>query len=428
MKTAEIITVGNELVRGQSIDTHSSYLSSELAPFGLRVRFQTTVGDVVEEIAEAVKTAWDRADLVVLTGGLGPTVDDLSREGLSQALGLELKEDASVWDAIQARFNKAGRTPTPNNRRQALVPQGATVIANENGTAPALKIEKDGKALFALPGPPAELKPLVEGALLPWLKGKQSQHVQTRRLRCYGLGESAVDEALQGLVKHPGHQDLAMLAHGGEVELILTATDAGEAKAKLHVEEMEAGVLERLGTRIFSLDGRSLEAVVVDLLKEAGNTVAVAESCTGGRVMSRLTAVPGASEVFEQGFVTYADSAKELLLDVPPFVLKRAGAVSKDCALAMAVGLARRVDSDYCVAITGIAGPGGGSEEKPVGTVHIAVAAPTGVRHQHYVFKGSERTGVQARATQAALWLLYCALADIDTDEEATDRGGYQKA
>jgi nicotinamide-nucleotide amidase len=428
MKSAEIITVGNELVRGQSIDTHSAYLSSELAPLGLRVRFQTSVGDVVDEIAEAVRTAWGRADLVVLTGGLGPTVDDLSREGLSQALGLTLSEDAAVWDAIQARFQKAGRTPTPNNRRQAFVPQGAVVLPNENGTAPGLKIEKDGKALFALPGPPSELRPLVQGALLPWLKSKQSQHVQTRRLRCFGLGESAVDEALKGLVKHPEHQDLAMLAHGGEVELILTATDAGEAKAKLHVEEMEAGVLERLGSRIFSLDGRSLEAVVVGLLKEAKNTVAVAESCTGGRVMSRLTSVPGASEVFQQGFVTYADEAKQLLLDVPPFVLKRAGAVSKDCALAMAVGLARRVDADYTVAVTGIAGPDGGSEEKPVGTVHIAVAAPTGVRHQRYAFKSSDRGGVQSRATQAALWLLYCALADIDTEEEATDRGGYQPA
>jgi nicotinamide-nucleotide amidase len=428
MKTAEIITVGNELVRGQSIDTHSAYLSSELGPLGIRVRFQTSVGDVVKEIAEAVRTAWGRVELVLITGGLGPTVDDLSREGLSQALGLSLSEDAKVWDDIQARFKAAGRTATPNNRRQALVPQGATVLPNGNGTAPGLRIEKDGKALLALPGPPSELKPLMHDAVLPWLKAKQSQHVQTRRLRCFGLGESAVDEALKGLVKHPEHQDLAMLAHGGEVEIILTATDAGEAKAKLHVEEMEAGVLERLGTRIFSLDGRSLEAVVVDLLKQAKNTVAVAESCTGGRVMSRLTAVPGASEVFQQGFVTYANEAKELLLDVPPFVLKRAGAVSKDCALAMAVGLARKLDADYNLAITGIAGPDGGSEDKPVGTVHIALAAPTGVRHQHYVFKNSERAGVQSRATQAALWLLYCALADIDTDEEATDRGGYKPA
>jgi nicotinamide-nucleotide amidase len=191
---------------------------------------------------------------------------------------------------------------------------------------------------------------------------------------------------------------------------------------------LEAAVLDRLGERVYSLDGRGLEQVVVDLLREQRLDLAVAESCTGGLLASRVTRVPGASEAFKGGVITYSDEMKELLLEVPPFVLKHAGAVSKDCALAMAVGLARKLDADYSLAITGIAGPTGGSGEKPVGTVHIALAGPAGVRHQRYEFRNSDRVGVQARAAQAALWLLYCALADIDTQDEGTDRGGYQSA
>lgn len=426
IQSAETITVGSELTRGQSVDTHSALLAGELARAGVRVRFQTSVGDLLDEIAEAVRLALTRADLVIVTGGLGPTLDDLSREGIAQATGRALREDAAVWAAIEARFAAFGRVPTPNNRRQAMVLEGSTVLPNPNGTAPGLRLELDGRALFALPGPPSELKPLLAAQLLPWLLERQGLSQACRRLQCYGLGESAVDAALKGLVPEGDSTSLAMLAHGHHVEVILSALDSDAEMAEGRVQDLEEGVLERLGERVYSLDGRGLEAVVVDLLKERGQTLAVAESCTGGLIASRVTRVPGASAVFPGGLITYSNALKEKWLEVPPFVLKRAGAVSKDCALAMAVGLARALDADYSLAVTGIAGPDGGSAEKPVGTVHLALAGPHGIRHQRCEFRNSDRVGVQSRASQAALWMLYCDLADIELPEEGTDRGGYE--
>ena len=428
LQTAETITVGSELTRGQSVDTHSALLARTLGHAGLRVRFQTSVGDRLGEIAEAVRTALGRADLVVVTGGLGPTLDDLSREGIAEATGRELAEDPALWAVIEARFRSFGRVPTENNRRQAFVPQGAVALDNANGTAPGLRLELGEKALFALPGPPNELKPLLEMEVLPWLLKRQGRHARSRSLQCYGLGESAVDQALKDLVPAGDTTSLAMLAHGHHVEIILSALEADAAAADAKVEALEAAVLERLGERIYSLDGRDLAQVVVDLLKEQRLNLATAESCTGGLIASRLTRVAGASDVYDGGVVTYSNELKELLLEVPPFVLKRAGAVSKDTALAMAVGLARKLDADFSLAVTGIAGPDGGSEEKPVGTVHLALASPAGVKHQHCLFKNSDRAGVQSRAAQAALWMVYCALAEIEIPEEGTDRGGYQAA
>lgn len=426
-KIAETITVGSELTRGQSVDTHSALLARTLSQAGISVRFQVSAGDVLADLAEAVKLALSRADLVIVTGGLGPTLDDLSREAISQATGKALKEDAAVWAAIEAFFAARGRKPTPNNKRQALVPEGATVLVNPNGTAPALRLELEGKALFALPGPPSELIPLLDTEVMPWLLKQRGEHLSTRKLQCYGLGESAVDEALKGLVPEDDTTSLAMLAKQGYVELILTGRNADKAKADDFAEKLEVAVLERLGPRVYSLDGRGLETVVADLLKESGATVAVAESCTGGRVAARLTSVPGSSAYFLGGFITYTNDLKEKLLGVPPFVLKRAGAVSKDTALAMAVGLARTLEADYSLSVTGIAGPDGGSEEKPVGLVHFALAGPEGIRSQVYRFGQGPREQIQARAAQAALWLLYSALADLPEEEEGTDRGGYEK-
>jgi len=428
MLTAETITVGSELVRGQAVDTHSALLARGLGSCGLRVRFQTSVGDLLPEIAEAVATALKRADCVVVAGGLGPTLDDLTREGIAKATGRGLSEDAGLWSGIQARFASFGKVPAGNNRRQAQVVEGSTPLPNPQGTAPGLRLELDGRVLFALPGPPSELGPMLETAVLPWLLQRRGAHAATRRLQAYGLAESAVDEALKGLVDGGDSTSLAMLAKGTHVELILSALDPDAAAAEARVEALEAGVLAALGERVYSLDGRGLEEVVIGLLKEQRLTLAVAESCTGGGVAARLCSVPGASEVFWGGVVAYSDELKELLLDVPPFVLKKAGAVSKDTALAMAVGLARKLDADFSLAITGIAGPGGGSDEKPVGTVHLALASPAGVAHQSCLFLRSDRKGVQARAAQAALWMVYRALADLPIDEVGNDRGSLAPA
>ena len=425
-RTAETITVGSELTRGQSVDTHSALLARTLGQAGISVRFQVSVGDVLEDLAEAIKVALSRADLVIVTGGLGPTLDDLSREAIAKATGKALKEDPAVWQQIQEFFRARGREATANNRQQAMVPEGAVVIPNLNGTAPALRLNLDGKAVIALPGPPSELIPLLETQILPWLLMQRGEHIATSRLQCYGLGESAVDEILQGLVPQGDSTSLAMLAKGYYVELILTGRHADQAEAEAQVEALETGVLERLGHHVYSTDGRNLEQVIGDLLKEENATIAVAESCTGGRVASRLTGVAGSSAYFIGGFITYTNDLKEKLLGVPPFVLKRAGAVSKDTALAMAVGLARVLESDYSLAVTGIAGPDGGTEEKPVGLVHFALAGPEGIRSQVYHFGNGPREQIQARAAQAALWLLYGALAGLPEEEEGTDRGGYE--
>jgi nicotinamide-nucleotide amidase len=423
MESAETITVGSELTRGLSVDTHSALLARALSECGLRVRFQTSVGDVLEEIREAVACALKRADCVIVTGGLGPTLDDLTREGVAAATDRKLVANEGLWREIEARFSAAGRVPTDNNRSQAMLLEGAAALPNPNGTAPGFRLELDGRVLFALPGPPRELEPMLQAQVLPWLRERRAVHTRRRVLKVYGLGESAVDSALRHLVPAGDTTSLALLATGHHVEVILSAADASGAAAEQKVEGLEAAALEILGERVYSMDGRDLAEVVIGLLKEQRLTLAVAESCTGGGLAAQLCGVPGASEVFWGGMVCYTNELKELLLDVPPFVIKKAGAVSKDCALAMAVGLARKLDADYSLAVTGIAGPDGGSEEKPVGTVHFALAGPAGVTHQRACFLNSDRKGVQARAVQAGLWLIYATLAGLDIAEEATDRG-----
>jgi len=422
LRYAETITVGSELTRGLNVDTHASLLARALESCGLRVRFHTSVGDVLEEIAEAVSTALKRADCVLVTGGLGPTLDDLTREGVAMATGRGLKEDETLWSQIRVRFATAGIVPTENNRRQAAVVEGSLVLPNPHGSAPGLRLDLGDRVLFALPGPSVELESMLKAFVLPCLLERRSMNVSRRVLRVYGLNESAIDAAVRPLVPADDSTSLAMLAKGAHVEIILSALDASAAVAESRVEALEGAVLGVLGEHVFSLDGRDLAEVVVNLLKEQRLNLAVAESCTGGGVAARLCGVSGASEVFLGGVVAYADELKEQLLDVPPFVLKKAGAVSKDTALAMAVGLARKLDADYSLAVTGVAGPDGGTEEKPVGTVHLALAGPAGVVHQIFHFRNSDRKGVQARAIQAALWLVYATLAGLECPEEGADR------
>ncbi len=423
MRTAETITVGSELTRGLNIDTHSALLARALMARGLRVRFQTSVADVRDEISEAVSLALTRADCVIVAGGLGPTLDDLTREAVASATGRTLTEDPQIWAGIRRRFEAAGRVPTENNRRQALVVEGSTVLPNPEGTAPGFRLELDGKALFALPGPPRELGAMLDAEVLPWLEARRGVHAAQKVLKVYGLGESYVDAALRALVPEGDSVSLALLAKSDHLEVILSAVDADVRSAEARVETLVSGVSEILGERVYSFDGRDLAEVVVDLLKEQRLDLAVAESCTGGGLAARVAAVPGASEVFLGGVVAYANALKRDLLDVPAFVLERAGAVSRDCALAMAVGLARRLDADYSLSITGVAGPGGGSPEKPVGTVHFALAGPSGIVHQVCRFTHSDRAGVQTRAVQTGLWMVYAALVGLDIPEEGGDRG-----
>ena len=423
MDSAEIVTIGSEILSGRSVDTHSALLSRALQGAGLRVRLHTSVADDLEAMVEALKLALERSQLVVVTGGLGPTVDDLTREACARACGLELVEDPIALAQVEERFRSRGRIPTPNNRLQARLPKGAAILANPHGTAPGFRVDLPDQSLFALPGPPNELEPMLKEQVLPWLLAKRGRHSLERSLQVYGLAESAVDQALKGVVQPGAGEAYGLLAHPTHVEVILSSLQASAAEAEAGVAKLCTQALEMLGERVYALDGEGLEAVVGSLFTEQQATLAVAESCTGGRVAARLTSVPGSSAYFLGGHITYSNALKEKLLMVPPFVLRKAGAVSKDTALAMAVGLARSLGADYSLAVTGIAGPEGGTEEKPVGLVHVALATPKGVRHQEYRFGPDERRRIQARAAQAALWLAYCALAGIETPEQGSDRG-----
>jgi nicotinamide-nucleotide amidase len=426
MKT-EILTVGTELLNGRKADAHGAWIGRQLHMLGLTPSFSSSVSDDMADMKLALETALSRSELVFVCGGLGPTLDDITREAVAEVSHCPLAEDPAQRKHLEEFFAARVKKPMPpNNLRQAQVPEGAVVLPNANGTAPGLRVTAKGphagKALILLPGPPRELQALFARQVLPWLQTLvQAPPNFERVINVWGLGESAVDEAVNGLVPEGDTRSLAMLAHGHYVELRLSCS------SEAAVDQLEAGILEKLGDSVFSTSGKLLEEVVAELLIEKKAKLALAESCTGGRVAAKLTSVPGASKFLVAGLVTYANEAKQSLLEVPPFVLKKAGAVSKDTALAMAVGLARRFGTDYNLAVTGIAGPDGGTEEKPVGLVHFAVAAPNGVHTQEFRFGSGRREDIQARAAQAGLFLLYRVLTDLIVPEEDTDRAALPK-
>jgi nicotinamide-nucleotide amidase len=426
---AEAIAIGTELLLGTLVDSNSALLGRELAALGLPLYFKQVVGDNEARIAQALELALGRASFVFTCGGLGPTVDDVTRTALAAASGRPLKQHPAALKALKARFARARRPMSPNNLSQALVPQGALPIPNAQGTAPGLWItcrgRHQGKVIVALPGPPSEFAPLLQEQVIPRLlkalPGPAT--LVAERLLCYGLGESGFDMAIRDLFEASRNPAVAMYAHGTHTEVRLTARAKSAAQARALIRPLKAAILKRLEGRVFSETGEPLESVVGGLLKQAKASLALAESCTGGLVASRITSVAGASAYFKSGVVTYENAAKIRLLGVPLFVLEKSGAVSKECSLAMAVGLARKEGADYCLAITGIAGPEGGSGDKPVGLVHLALAGPLGVWHQEHRFLNSDRKGVQARAAQAALWLLYCMLTNKKPPEIGEDRG-----
>jgi nicotinamide-nucleotide amidase len=382
----EILNTGTELLLGSVLNTHLQFLARALFPLGLRIQRQVTVPDGLA-IREAVTETFGRADVVLITGGLGPTTDDITRETVAELLGLELIHDETVMAAIERRFARRGMKMGPRNRRQAQRPAGATVLHNPNGTAPGLYLPSrvDGKVttphLFLLPGPPRELQPMVTDQVLPILEKLLPPRaaIEMRVVRVAGLGESAVEEMI-------GEQLLALdlelgyCARPGEVDL----RTIGRPGVLIEAERI---IVEKLGPHIVSHDQRPLEKVLVDLLTERRETLACAESCTGGFLAHRITNVPGASAVFLGGYVTYANAVKASALGVDPTLIEVHGAVSEQIASAMAEGARQRAGADYALATTGIAGPDGGSEEKPVGTVFIALAGkmgPTLVERQRF--------------------------------------------
>jgi nicotinamide-nucleotide amidase len=404
--TVEIVSIGTELLLGQIVDTNAAWLSARLAEVGVGVYRRTTVGDNLPRIVAALREALERADGVITIGGLGPTDDDLTREALASVLGEPLVQDEGEAARLREFFAARGRTANERQLRQALRPASAQPIPNPNGTAPGLYAEWNGKLIFALPGPPNEFQPMATDAVLPRLAERTGGRViRSRVLRLCGIGESDAEAQLSDLI-HSENPTLAPLAKLGEVHFRITARADSPNTAEQMIAQMEHAVRERLGAFIFGVDETTLEQAVVQSLIEAGQSLAVAESCTGGLLGHRITSVSGSSEVFLGGVISYSNALKEALLGVPRSVLETHGAVSEPTARAMAEGVRQRLGSWWGVGITGIAGPSGGTPEKPVGLVYIGVSDPTATVVRSQVFPG-DRATVKYRATQYALWLLY---------------------
>jgi nicotinamide-nucleotide amidase len=407
----ELINTGTELLLGRTLNTHQQWLGRQLADRGYPVARQITVPDTGSEIQAAVREALHRADLVIVTGGLGPTTDDLTREGIAQLLGKPLREDARVLAHIRDFFARRGRPLPPGNEGQARVPEGAQVLWNPHGTAPGLALavqpnafRAEGKAswLILLPGPPRELRPMFIDQVVPLLAAHLplAQAVISRTLRTIGIGESALQariaEPLRPMLQ--GGLDLGYCAHTGQVDVRLAARGA---QAQELVNAAEQALRACVGTSIFTQDDEAIEAVLVRLLTQRGQTLALAESCTGGALAHRITNVPGASAIFLAGLVTYSNTAKKKFLGVRPETLLREGAVSQAVVREMAEGVRRVTGADYALAVTGIAGPGGGTAQKPVGTVYLALAGAFPTIVQAQVNAWDRETFKQATANQA---------------------------
>ena len=375
---------------------------------------QSVVGDNAERLKESLETALNRSDVVILSGGLGPTQDDLTKETAAEVMGIPLKEDPHSRERIEEYFkNSQYKVITDNNWKQALVPEGAIVLDNENGTAPGIIMEKNGKSVILLPGPPGELIPMFEGKVYDYLNKLQPEIIYSTMVRICGLGESFVENEIRDLIDNQTNPTIATYAKIGQVDLRVTAKAASEKEAAKLAKPMLKELLKRFGDHIYTMDEhKSLEEVIVHFLKERSLTLTTAESCTGGMIAARITDVPGASEVFKQGLVTYSNRAKRKLLDVKKTTLKEYGAVSEKTAKEMAKNGAFITGSDACVSVTGTAGPTGGTEEKPVGLVYIGCCYNNKTVVKEFHFKG-ERQKIREQATANALILLReCILAD----------------
>jgi len=402
-----IIAVGSEMLTPFRVDTNSLAITERLNAVGFDVRLKAVVGDDVDELARAFESALAWADAVVLTGGLGPTEDDLTRQAVARVLNLALSEDAGVVERIRARFARRGLTMPDINRRQALVPEGATLLDNPNGTAPGLWLERGATAIVLLPGPPREMVPMFDAVVRDRLAARGGGAALFRRvLKITGRSESDVDARAQPVYGPWANQPIpistTILAALGQIELHLTARAHRREEAEPLLDAAVAALARELGDTVYSVDGRGLEVVVGDLLRARRMTIAAAESCTGGLLMSRLTDVPGSSDYVQGGVVCYSNQMKIDWLGVPERAIAEHGAVSEPVARAMAEGIQRRTGTEVAVGITGIAGPGGGTPEKPVGTVAVAVLTPAGERVRTVHLLGG-REMIKYQAAQHAL-------------------------
>ena len=373
MKTA-ILSVGTEILFGQIVNTNTVYLSQQMNMLGFDVMYHYTVGDNPKRVEEMIDLAFQDCDLILTTGGLGPTQDDLTKEVACKALDDELVMMDDVLEELEKYFQTLGREMTENNKKQAVMPSRATVFHNDAGTAPGFALEKDGKYIVCMPGPPREMTRMFQKSVVPFLQRMSQGSLYYRQIRFFGIGESMLETKLLDLIDNQTDPTLATYAKEGECSLRIASKRNTEEEAKQAVDEMLEQVKERVGHYIYSCDNEELAQVVAGKLMDKGLTLSSAESCTGGMFASTMTDIPGISQCFDRGLVTYSNQAKMEELGVGAETLEKFGAVSEETALEMVEGLQRVSGSDVCISVTGIAGPGGGTEKKPVGLVYIGFA------------------------------------------------------
>jgi nicotinamide-nucleotide amidase len=403
MLKAEIIAIGSELLTPYRTDTNSLWLTERLNSIGISVHQKTIVGDDEARLEEAVRDAMRRSDVIISTGGLGPTEDDITRKVFARVSGRQLMLDYEVLEQIRERFASRGYQMTPNNERQALIPRGAVVLPNPNGTAPGIRMDQDGRLVVLLPGPPRENQPMFDDHIMPELeKMSRGARIAKRLLKVTGLGESALDDMIAAIYTQYTNPQTTILFTDSEIEIHLTATAETVARAEEIVDELADKLEEKLGDHTYTTTGETLEAVIGDRLLLKRYTIATAESCTGGLIAERITTVPGASDYFVGSIVSYTNEAKAALLGVPPELIESRGAVSGEVAEAMARGVKERTGATIGLSVTGIAGPGGGTEAVPVGTVYIGLADDIMTSNRRLVLPG-DRHLIRWRASTAAL-------------------------
>jgi nicotinamide-nucleotide amidase len=410
MASVEIVTIGTEILLGDLVDTNSVHIARSLADHGVDVYAKHSVGDNAERLARMLHDVLERADGAITTGGLGPTVDDLTKDAVAQAVDDTLEPHEPSLRAIEERFRTLNRTMTANNRRQAILPSRAHVLPNPHGTAPGfVALRRDGKFVACMPGVPREMKPMLAEQLLPWLIERcgLDSAIYTKTLHTVGIGESELDRRVEDLFRALENPKIAMLAHGGRVDIKVMAKARSRAAADAMIEPVAAQLRERIGTGYYGDDDLTLGGAIVGELTRRGRTIGTAESVTGGALADALVAVPGASRAFRGGIVAYDNAVKQSLLGVRAETLARVGAVSEETAIEMARGAKAALGTDFALATTGIAGPDGGSAEKPVGLVWFALADDAGEVHAQRVTFPGLRSDVRDRAAMAALGIIW---------------------
>ena len=410
--SAEIISVGTELLLGEIANTDAQDISECLAELGLDLYYHTVVGDNPQRLRDVLRLAKSRSDLIITTGGLGPTYDDLTKEVICETLGLPLELHEPSLERMRGFFADMGREMTENNIKQAYLPHGCTVFDNDWGTAPGCAAEADGVTVVMLPGPPRELYPMFTDHVLPYLSRRSGVRLHSRELRAFGMGEAELTYRIRDIIANQTNPTVAPYVKTGEVTLRVTAQCRDEAEGERLVAPMIEAIQARVGSVLYSTDGEALDALCVRLLRERGETLSVAESCTGGLLASAIVDNAGSSACFFEGAVTYSNEAKMRRLGVTRETLDAHGAVSDACAREMAAGMRAAAGTTYALATTGIAGPDGGTAEKPVGLVYVALASPAGVKTAELHLTG-DRARIRALSVLHALDLLRRSLLGL---------------